>query len=297
MLRTPSPLGAVMIGTPRRTGTPAPASSVVAWSAPATTRRVLELLELLDWTTARVADVGAGAGYLSDALSRMLLARGLDPAERVFACDLMPESFACRTVSCAALAPDGTLPFADESFDAVVAVEVVEHVEDQFAFLREMARIAKPGGLVVLTTPNVLNANSRLRTLFSGFPVLYDPLPLDVHDPRHLGGHIHPVTPYYLAYAAIRAGLLEPTFHPDRTKKSAVVLTILLAPLFLAGSVFLRMRLRRKEPSTLEENRGLLDSVLGWKMLTCRTAVLRAVKPGRVAPGVSPLDGSGDGRA
>lgn len=251
------------------------------WSNPATNRRVLQLLDALDWPSARVADVGAGSGYLSQSLSDLLSARGLEPAKHVFACDLMPESFLCRTVECARVQADGRLPFPDDHFDAVVSVEVIEHVEDQFAFLREMHRVAKPGGFVLVTTPNLLNVNSRLRTLLSGFPLLFDPLPLAHHDPRHLGGHIHPVNPYFLAYAAIRAGLTRPTFHPDRTKKSGVALTVLLSPLLLLGRLLLGARMRRKFPEELEENRELIDALNGWGMLTCRTAVLKAVKHGR----------------
>jgi SAM-dependent methyltransferase len=179
------------------------------------------------------------------------------------------------------LAGDGWLPYPDDHFDAVVAVEVIEHIEDQFAFVRELARVAKPGGLVILTTPNVLNVNSRVRTLLTGFPLLFDPLPHSRRDPRGLAGHIHPVSPYFLAYAALRAGLESPTFHPDRTKSSGVVWTILLAPVLLAGRGLLHLRMRRKYPSELEENRALMAALNGWGMLTCRTAVLRALKPAR----------------
>jgi SAM-dependent methyltransferase len=250
-------------------------------SAPATNRRVLELLSGLDWQRARVADVGAGTGYLSQALRDLLEARGLDPTERVFPCDLMPEYFRCQRLTCAALSEDGRLPYPDDHFDAVVAIEVIEHIEDQFAFLRELARVAKPGGMVILTTPNVLNANSRVRTLLTGFPLLFDPLPLAHRDPRGLGGHIHPVSPYFLAYAALRAGLENPTFHPDRTKTSGVIWTLLLAPLLLLGRGLLHARMRRKYPNELEQNRALMAALNGWGMLTCRTAVLRAAKPAR----------------
>jgi SAM-dependent methyltransferase len=245
---------------------------------------VLELLRTLDWGRARVLDVGAGSGWLSQSLSELVAGRGLDPAEHVYACDLVPESFLCRSITCSRMDADGRLPYPDDHFDAVVTVEVIEHVEDQFAFLREMARVAKPGGFVLITTPNVLNVNSRIRTLLSGFPVLFDPLPLSDHDPRHLGGHIHPVSPYFLAYAALRAGLENPTFHPDRTKKSGVALTLLLSPLLLLGRWLLHARMRRKYPAELEENRELMGKLNGWAMLTCRTAVLRAQKavvPGR----------------
>ena len=81
----------------------------------------------------------------------------------------------------------------------------VEHVEDPFAFVRELARIARPGAKVIVTTPNVLSLPSRVRTLVWGFPELFDPLPLAGADERLLTGHIHPIAPYYLALTALRA--------------------------------------------------------------------------------------------
>lgn len=45
------------------------------------------------------------------------------------------------------------LPFADESFDAVVLGEVLEHVEDDAGGLREVARVLCPGGAVAISVP------------------------------------------------------------------------------------------------------------------------------------------------
>lgn len=44
--------------------------------------------------------------------------------------------------------------FPDAAFDAVVAVEVLEHVEQDELFVRNVARVLKPGGTFVMTTPN-----------------------------------------------------------------------------------------------------------------------------------------------
>lgn len=49
------------------------------------------------------------------------------------------------------------LPFADSSFDLAVAFQVIEHTDDDAAFLAELRRVLKPGGVCLLTTPNRLH--------------------------------------------------------------------------------------------------------------------------------------------
>jgi len=76
----------------------------------------------------------------------------------------------------------GVIPLPDEIADAVVAIETIEHLENPRAFMRELARLAKSGGLVVVTTPNQLSFLSLLTLVvkkrFSAFQ--------DVHYPAHL---------------------------------------------------------------------------------------------------------------
>jgi len=57
---------------------------------------------------------------------------------------------------------DGPLPLEDASVDTAAAIEVIEHLENPRAFMRELARVTKPGGWIVVTTPNQLSALSLL---------------------------------------------------------------------------------------------------------------------------------------
>ncbi len=266
--------GASAESAPRASGALAPLS------CPATTRAVLALLADLDWRGARVADVGAGTGHFSAALGeRLRREHGLAPAEHVFPCDPHPEHFRYEALTCARVPESGRLPFEDGSFDAVVSIEVIEHVEDQFAFLRELVRVARPGGRVLVSTPNVLSLTSRVRTLLWGFPELFDPLPLQDGDRRRLAGHIHPIAPYFLAYTALQAGLERPSLHSDRVKRSALGWMVPLGPAVLLGRALATAHLRRKHPEVARENRQLLASLSGFRLLTGRTAILLAHKP------------------
>jgi 2-polyprenyl-3-methyl-5-hydroxy-6-metoxy-1,4-benzoquinol methylase len=57
---------------------------------------------------------------------------------------------------------DGRLPLADACADVVVSVETIEHLENPRAFMRELTRLAKPGGFVVVSTPNQLSWLSKM---------------------------------------------------------------------------------------------------------------------------------------
>ena len=63
--------------------------------------------------------------------------------------------------------PDFDRAFSSR-FDLVASVEVIEHLENPTAFLRSIARLLNPGGIAILTTPNVDNAAARLKFFRSG---------------------------------------------------------------------------------------------------------------------------------
>jgi SAM-dependent methyltransferase len=111
---------------------------------------VTQSLAELNPQTARVLDVGSGLGYLTYALSRRgYLARGLD---------ISSSAVDAAKVRFGDLFDVGSLDDHSAShpgeYDAVVACELIEHLEDPAAFIATALRLLKPGGRLIVTTPN-----------------------------------------------------------------------------------------------------------------------------------------------
>lgn len=51
--------------------------------------------------------------------------------------------------------------FSDDSFDSVVSFQVIEHIENDRLFLEEIYRVLKPGGVAIISTPNIRHTLSR----------------------------------------------------------------------------------------------------------------------------------------
>lgn len=101
----------------------------------------------LDPARARILDVGCGTGGSSLVLSRYGSVTGLDLSYSSFA-DSPERPYTHRVVGSAEV-----IPFADESFDVVAALDVLEHLDDDVAGARELRRIIKPGGVAVIFVP------------------------------------------------------------------------------------------------------------------------------------------------
>lgn len=255
------------------------ATSIRPISHQSTNEKVLEIIRPLIGPESRIADIGAGEGYFSMRVGEFLRGeRATEPRSVISACDVFPENFRYPGVDCDKIEADGRLPYKDGVFDVACSLEVVEHVEDQFHFCREIFRILKPGGVAIISTPNVLNMNSRYRNLHSGFATLFDPLLLSSTDPVHTSGHIHPVTYYYLAYQLHRAGFTSVSVHFDRFKRSALgLLAVFGLPMFVGNALFAR-RLRKRRPQVARENQPILADLRSFKMLTSRSVIAMAVR-------------------
>lgn len=100
------------------------------------------------------------------------------------------------------------LPYADATFGFVYCGDGIEHLENPFALLRELARVLTDDGVLVVVTPNYLNIERRVGFLLSGSLAKPPPrVPRYYEGPRFDRGHINPLTLTRLAYMAENAGL------------------------------------------------------------------------------------------
>jgi 2-polyprenyl-3-methyl-5-hydroxy-6-metoxy-1,4-benzoquinol methylase len=108
-----------------------------------------------------LADVGCGSGDLWRAVSGVFTrVIGIDAVRY----DGLPDTVDFRVADL----DSARLPLDDGSVDVAAAVEVIEHLENPRAFVRELVRIVRPGGWIVVTTPNQMSALSLLTLVVKG---------------------------------------------------------------------------------------------------------------------------------
>ncbi len=217
----------------------------------------------------RVLDIPAGHGVLS--------ARLAEVGHAVTAVELAPERFAVPDVRCVPANMEERLPFADGAFDALVSLEGIEHLRNPYAFIAECRRVLAVGGWLVVSTPNILKLDSRLRFLAGGFLNSF-PRPLNEHRERHgMYGHISLLSYYEMRFLLHSEGLRVRRVATSHQKLGDWLLAPLVPAIALATWLSL---LREQDARQRETNREIARHVLSPDLLFGKHLIVVAERPG-----------------
>jgi SAM-dependent methyltransferase len=204
---------------------------------------------LPDDRATRILDVGAGEGYFCRRLK--------DLGYAVEACDILPDQFRCPDIPFIKVDLTKPLPIADNQYDCVVSIEVVEHVENHLHYIRELVRIVKPGGMIILTTPNVSSMTSRWKFFLYGYTDCA-PYPIDPTRDDYFLEHINPISAPEIMFCLERSGAELELLTTNRYRRSSWLPWLLFYPLMAAA---IRLKFLRKKHA---EYRDLYRRHIRW---------------------------------
>ena len=218
----------------------------------------------------KLLDVPAGEGALSARLSKA--------GFQVQACDLYPEIFRVPDIEVRRGDLSGVLPYDDAAFQYITCLEGLEHIENPHQAIREFGRLLVPGGQLVISVPNILNIEERVKWLLNGYTSHFKPISEEHLRMRHeqwgekeeVVLHINPIAYTELRYILEKYGFQLVGAHRDKPKPNIWLYWPLVAAIrFFA---ILTPEPKRRERWTAEL---ASDAVL----LGGNTLVLHAVKP------------------
>lgn len=154
---------------------------------------------------------------------------------------------------CAAADMEGRLPLADASVDVLVCVEGIEHVVDRHRVLGEFRRVLKPGGRLLLTTPNLLSARARLAYALTGQRALRSYVDeytsvwgVSPDGQRLYHGHAFLINYFQLRYSLFHSGFRIARLWPSNWSLTSLALWPIFWPLVWLFTSRTQRRARRK---------------------------------------------------
>lgn len=182
-----------------------------------------------------VIDLPAGSGFSSQLLH--------EAGAKVEPYDLFPEFFKFDAVECKEADLEDRLPVEDSHADVVLFQEGLEHLSDQLHAMSEINRVLKPGGKLLLTTPNYSNLRAKMSYLLNESEQykLMPPNPIesiwfsnrDTQDKRFYFGHMFLIGIQRLKLLGTLSGFNIKEIHHTRVNRTSFFLLLLLYPFIL----------------------------------------------------------------
>ena len=217
----------------------------------------------------KLLDVPAGEGALSARLSKA--------GFFVQACDLYPEIFRLPDIEVRRGDLSGVLPYGDTEFQYITCLEGLEHIENPHQAIREFARLLAPGGQLVISVPNILNIEERVKWLLNGYTSHFKPISEEHLRMRHeqwgekeeVVLHINPIAYTELRYILEKYGFKLAGAYRDKPKPN----------LWLYWPVVALIRFfARLTPDRKRRERWTVELASDAVLLGGNTLVLHAVK-------------------
>ena len=244
-----------------------------------TNEKIFSLLKPLVKEGAKVLDFGSGKGHMVQRIGEYAKQLNLKPSDLIFPCEVEPDCFLYNEVQCTSINLDSVIPFDDNYFDAVYAIEVLEHTPRPYDFIVEAYRVLKPGGVLIISVPNMLHILSRFSMFFSGFASLFPPPSKKQKNAGRICGHIMPLSFPYFHYGMARAGFEGINLMVDRLKRSCLFWYVLLFPIIKISSFLYSRKLKKYDSAIWDENIKLVYAMNSIKVLCSRSIICKSTKP------------------
>ena len=184
--------------------------------------------------------------------------------------DTTPEGVEIRT----GVDVTGGLPFDDNSFNCVCLCDVIEHIPNHLAALKEVVRVTAADGYIIILTPNTNRINSRLHFLFTGFfKIKRAFIGFDVDTEKSFAFHNHPPhLPVYL-YQLASLGMRLNNLGMVGLKPKSVLMWLFFSPAIKLGT-WLTTVVGERYLKGRESGRMLFRTLTSFAALNGETAVI-----------------------
>ena len=217
-----------------------------------------------------IMEIGSGQGYFLNELTNVLQKQNLDCI--IESADIEPEQMLLDNIKVHFFNAQNEFGF-EKKYDLIIAVELIEHIENPFHFIREIAKSLNPNGQVLITSPNILSIRSRFRFLLIG---RYDYFRRPYNEYHLNMGHVNPINLIQLNYIFRKNGFSCKSIQGNTLSFDSIVYAPVI-PLVMLFT-YIHYIFRERSEKQKERNMELLAMVLKPSILLGKCAIYHYVR-------------------
>ena len=247
-------------------------------NSPIRVQRVLEIVKKLVPSGSSVLEVSCGSGTILKGLrEKGYTVRGTNYTKYTGFEDILPVDLGVDILK--------GLPYEDGTYDCVILHDVIEHLSDHTAATRELARVVKDGGHVVVATPNIMKINSRLNFFLTGFFKSNKAfIGFDVPPDRAFGFHNYPAHLPTFLYQLTSNRVETVLVDAVGFKAKSWIMWLFFAPLVFPATYF-RTHMFEKHLRKTTASRFLFKVLTSFKTLCGESWIVVGRKRGKAGKG------------